>query len=224
MLQDRASYASQKFNASHYKLLDKLLTWPSETLPPVLDLIRVLSLHPSFAEYCSQNMHLILKIMSIGGNGLINAVNGMLTCRIIINLFNRRITAKVLEHNYTVIIDNLLYNMMVQERKNTRLAFVRVLLHFAYCFYTNGKVFVAEKIRCLALCSEILYREKDEDVLLNILMGCGTLLFRDMNVIQFAKSLDMIMVFKSYRQKYKNNKQIVTCCSELIQAIENPNL
>ena len=94
--QDKQKYREQRFNANHYELLfNKLLLWPQETLPPVLDLIRVLSLHASFAEHCSKNFDLITKICKIGGNGLNNAVNGMLTCRIIINLFNRRITAKV---------------------------------------------------------------------------------------------------------------------------------
>lgn len=88
--------------------------------------LRVLSLHPAFAEYCSKNFNFIQKIIKIGGNGLVNAVNGMLTCRIIINLFNRRIIAPVLlETNFTFIVNNLIFNMMCEERKNTRLAFCK---------------------------------------------------------------------------------------------------
>ena len=232
MLQDRPKYNEQKFNSEHYRLLDKLLTWPVDKLPPVLDLIRVLSLHPAFAEYCAKNFGFVKKILKIGGNGLVHAVNGMLTCRIIINLFNRRVTAKVLEQNYTVIINNLLFNMMVEEKKNTRLAFVRVLLHYTYCFYVlsygggsgTSDIYRGEKLRCLSLLTEILYRESDNDIILNILMAIGTLLFRDENVIEFAQTLNIKMIFKSYKQKYHINKDIVNCCDELIQAVEKPQL
>merc|ERR1712228_975641 len=130
MLQDGNNfYNEQKFNASHYKLLAKMLKWSDSMLPPVLDLIRVLSLHPSFANHCSKNFDFVIDIMRIAGNGLNNAVNGMLCCRIIINLFARRSIARVLEQNYCVIVDHLIFNMLCTERKNTRLAFVRVLLH-----------------------------------------------------------------------------------------------
>lgn len=232
MLQDRPKYNEQKFNSEHYKLLNKLLIWPIDKLPPVLDLIRVLSLHPAFAEYCSKNFDFIKKILKIGGNGQVHAVNGMLTCRIIINLFNRRVTAKILEKNYTIIINNLLFNMNVEEKKNTRLAFVRVLLHYTYCFYvlsynkssSSSDIYRGEKLRCLSLLTEILYKESDNDIILNILMAIGTLLFRDENVIEFAQTLNIKMIFKSYKQKYQINKDIVNCCDELIQAIEKPQL
>ena len=231
MLQDRVKYNEQKFNKEHYQLLNKLLTWPVDKLPPVLDLIRVLSLHPAFAEKCGKDFDFIKKILKIGGNGLVHAVNGMLTCRIIINLFNRRVTAKILEQNYTIIINNLLFNMEVKEKKNTRLAFVRVLLHYAYCFYVlsynksnNSDIYRGEKLRCLSLLTEILYKEEDNDIILNILMAIGTLLFRDENVIEFAETLNITMIFKSYKQKYQVNKDIVNCCHELIQAVEKPHL
>lgn len=231
MLQDKQGYREQKFNASHYQLLDKLLAWPLETLPPVLDLIRVLCLHPAFAEYCSKDLNVIVKILKIGGNGLVNPVNGMLTCRIIINLFNRRITAKVLEEHYTEIINHLLYNMMCEDRKNTRLAFVRVLLHYSYAFYVlsysksnKSDVYKGEKLKCFALLAEILYKENDVDIILNILMAIGTLLFRDENVIEFGNTMNIKMIFQSFQQRYNNNQDIKACCDELIRAIDNPQL
>ena len=149
-----------------------------DRLPPVLDLIRVLSLHPGFVEYCKENFDFIEKLLRIGGDGEVHAINGMLTCRIIINLFNRRVSASVLEENYSAIIRGLLSNIYVTDRKNTRAAFVGVLLHFAYCFYIkayfrsqstiDAEYYRGQKLKCLTLLIEILKREEDEDIILNI--------------------------------------------------------
>ena len=110
------------------------------------------------------------------GNGEVHPVNGMLTCRIVINLFNRDEITNVLRGSFTPVVNHLLPNMMVKERKNTRIAFVRVLLHFSYCFYSaayspskDTDIFKAEKLRCLSLFIEILHRENDPEILLNIL-------------------------------------------------------
>lgn len=214
-------------NAAHFKLLEKFLNkWPASMLPPVLDLLRVLSLQPSFAEHCALRFDFVLDILRIAGNGMSNGINGMLCCRIVINLFSRRSVGRILERHYCQIVDALIFNMLCNERKNTRLAFVRVLLHFAYCFYRIGyhQSSMAEKLKIFALFSEMLHIEKDTDIILNILMGIGTLLFRDQHVIQFANTLDMILVFKSYKQRYAANADIAAICGELIQAMQNPKM
>lgn len=161
------------------------------------------------------------------GNGEVHPVNGMLTCRIVINLFNR--IGDVLRGNFGQVINHLLPNMMVKERKNTRIAFVRVLLHFSFCFYVisysqsdQTNIYKAEKLRCLSLFTEIMHRETEPEILLNILMGIGTLLFRDENVIQYAEALEIKMLLKSYQQKHSSQADVVKCCKELVEAIENP--
>lgn len=88
-----------------------------------------------------------------------------------------------------------------------------MILHYSYCFYVTSysksnesDLCRAEKLKCLSLLTELLFRENESDIILNILMGIGTLLFRDENVIQFA------------------NQDIVNCCNELIQAIQKSDL
>ena len=227
MLEDKRNYDSQRFNAKHLLLVDKLLLWPSETLPPVLDLIRVMALHPSYAGHCEKKLDAVMAILQTAGNGEVHPINGMLTCRIIINLFNR--IGDALRAHFGDVIGQLLPNMMVKEKKNTRIAFVRVLLHFSYSFYVatyhqseHTDLYKAEKLRCLSLLTEILTRESEPEITLNILMGIGTLLFRDENTIQFANALELKMLLQSFRAKHRVQKDIVKCCDELIEAMEHP--
>merc|ERR1712176_1097547 len=152
---EMARNQSAVFDASHFAMIvDKMLhRWPTAMRPPVLDLIRVLSLHPSFLQLLS--FEAVLKILKIAGNGTENAVNGMLCCRIVINLFARRAMARIFEKQYCSIVDALISNALCADRQKTRLAFVRVLLHFAYCFYRIGyrksnesNIFRAQKLKC----------------------------------------------------------------------------
>lgn len=174
--------------------------------------------------------------------------------------------------DYSSTIANGLIPLMKADDAKVRLIFDKVLMCCSFLLYSlqdgliraieanddnqglkdanNAEIIkiVGLKIRCFSMLAESLSVETDVQNILTVLMSLGTLLFRDENVIAFAKSIEFGMVLKQCSKKYgakapnqaqdaNNNANeneskeddapprspdISKCINEMLKAIDNP--
>lgn len=94
-LGNKSQWMSQKFEDKHYNVLSRALDWDSNNLTLILDVMRVLVLHPNVLDYLKnpQNFTLIAKVFKIKDLGNCSSKilrqNSLLACHIVINMFNK---------------------------------------------------------------------------------------------------------------------------------------
>eukprot|EP01083_Nonionella_stella_P020782 57667_1 len=220
-LRDSGSYHTSKFSNDEYLLVDKLLSWPKPKLPPVLNLVRVMILHPDAAiRYSSTD--LIQRMITLIADGDEYTNNTLACLRTILNMFSRHVFMKPLLKNHEEIIAGLT-SIMSSSNKNVRLSCASLLLNFSVKFQNDPESKYSDaKVLILSSMLEALATEADPAVMYRILVAAGTLLFRDTECCATAQSLDLGLTVRGGAERFASDENIGACAAEIEKALDDP--
>jgi len=208
----------------HYQLIIKLLSWPPQFLLPVLDLLRLLFLHPHASEVLASpprtipGKHIdilkyLLDVLSVQPQ---TPTNGLLALRALTNMFCCSNTRKILETNWTHVLQSIAGSTSGDSR--TTLAAATVLLN--YGVQTQGVKGGEVKGQCLLILKEILKvviaaSDVQSELLVRVLVAIGTFLWQDPQAVQIAHSIGIKPMLMEIGQN--KDKDVNDCLSELLR-------
>lgn len=121
--------------ADQYQLIAKLLSWPTEYLLPVLDLLRLLLLHPNSAEVFAtpnnmpgKRVDVLQVLLDLLASKPQHTTNCMLALRALANMFSSLHTRKLLDAKYEAVLQGVGASAALDNR--TALAAATVLLKY----------------------------------------------------------------------------------------------
>ena len=94
-LSNKSQWMSQTFTNKHFEILSKALDWETKNVTLILDILRVLVLHPNVVDYFKNIEHFEIIEKVFKNHGKVDDTskqsknNAMLACRIVINMFNK---------------------------------------------------------------------------------------------------------------------------------------
>ncbi|CAI7880624.1 unnamed protein product [Closterium sp. NIES-54] len=135
VLKDTSHYHSSSFAPNHYALLSSLLsTWPAANLFPVLDLLRMMLLHPSGAAWFAVNASgpdgMLIACMRRAAAEPPTPANHLTGVRVAVNAFGLPAMHQWPRKHRAEVLD-LFAPCVSSSNKNVRLALATLLLNFA---------------------------------------------------------------------------------------------
>ncbi|XP_004363948.1 phospholipase A2-activating protein [Capsaspora owczarzaki ATCC 30864] len=178
-LENTAKYHSSEISPSVFVLLNKIMAWPEASLFPVLDLIRLVVLHPSgvrhFAETAGHGKEILLSLIDAADFSNLEGpeANRMLSLRFFANAFSLEPGRVMMNANRSTVLQAIT-GCLASKNKNTLLALATVLLNYAVLFGTTRDK-VAESTVFSHL-SKLILADLDDETQFRACVAIGTLL------------------------------------------------
>jgi len=209
-LSETSRYHSSTFTDFQYDLIfSKLLKWPSNMRFPILDLLRLMILHPSFARYISENTNLIMVILE-SGLTKDNTANNMLVLRFIANLFRWESLHNIVLQIQEMILDRLVDCMKGDSR--TRMALATIIMNYSVLSLNQSS---DKKIQQISILSELLSIESDPEILYRGSVALGNLIWEDHETRKLVMELDMIKSIQKHSQS--TTSKLSECSHEILK-------
>jgi len=181
------NWEKSDFTPPQYQLILKLLTWPPKQVFPVLDIVRVLILHPRAAAYYidhyvatntqGNNHNLFSLLLKIGSSPQCLSASRMLSLKFIANMFSRDSLVQIIKQSQDRILD-VLSTMSSDLTVSKFLA--NVLLNFSQLLMKQkDPESSSRKIKCANILLNILRKKVDETVVYTLFVALGTLIYYD---------------------------------------------
>eukprot|EP01087_Luapelamoeba_hula_P014432 TRINITY_DN4219_c0_g1_i1.p1 TRINITY_DN4219_c0_g1~~TRINITY_DN4219_c0_g1_i1.p1 ORF type:complete len:798 (-),score=152.19 TRINITY_DN4219_c0_g1_i1:24-2417(-) len=134
ILKGVAAYNTTRFDNSHFEVVSKLFRWPVDRLFPILDILRVLALHPHGAE-CIVNSHRLGQkflpvIFSHAQPTVPPSPNSGIVLKFIANMFSHQLLRIQAGEDYETILKTVAPHV-THEAKVTRQIVANILLNYA---------------------------------------------------------------------------------------------
>eukprot|EP00245_Coleochaete_scutata_P010537 TRINITY_DN3710_c0_g1_i1.p1 TRINITY_DN3710_c0_g1~~TRINITY_DN3710_c0_g1_i1.p1 ORF type:complete len:551 (+),score=94.89 TRINITY_DN3710_c0_g1_i1:184-1653(+) len=177
-LKDTAHFHSSTFADVDFALLSRLLlSWPPSNLFPVLDVLRMMVLHPDAASRLSAEVQkgqdLLGEVLKRANEAPALAPNQLTSLRLVVNTFRHKGLHAWASHQRGLLLD-LFSPCASSTNKNIRLSLATLLLNYA--------VDVTEmkneegQLHTLTLAVELANSEQDPEALFRELVAIGTLI------------------------------------------------
>ncbi|TDH67683.1 hypothetical protein CCR75_004816 [Bremia lactucae] len=231
-VQDTAFYHSSTFGASGITTLIRALEqWPVKYAFPMLDLIRLVLVHPHGPEAIGEARLtcLLSRLLQLGAeNGPFELGNSMTTrmlvLRVLANLFLYDKARAVLVAYKTDVL-KALPSFLTYPHKLVALSFSTVLLNFARAIWTCKEAFtLADSIVVMSLAADLLngsytVEELGNDTLLRLLVTIGTL--ASCGDDEFKKMAKIhVELFVASKASAVTSKVVQECLLELQQVVD----
>lgn len=196
ILGDRTGYLKSHFSKEHCNVLCKLMEWPENLIPPILNIFRMVVYHPDGAKWIIENQ-IVDKLASMTRTFEASPLNQMILIQSISNMFGRKALRSVLAKNAESVL-SLMAHIPSSTNKKLRLTYACLLINYAIFFLGYRTVFEenevdisAAKAQCLSSAVELLSKDINTGVIYRGLVVLGTLLFRDEEMKAVASALDL---------------------------------
>ncbi|XP_057836619.2 uncharacterized protein LOC131046848 [Cryptomeria japonica] len=135
VLKDTSHYHTSTFADIDLNILVKLLTsWPTQMLFPVLDIVKMMVLHPQgatlFLQFVQSGNDVIMETLRRAAVAPVLAPNQLTSIRLVVNCFKHLCFKKWLESHRNEIID-IFSECCSSPNKNVQLSFSTLLLNYA---------------------------------------------------------------------------------------------
>jgi len=208
----------QVFSQEQLQLIfSKLLEWPAVNLFPVLDILRMIVLHPSGAsKFATEGNQILPKLLDIGFKSQPLPANQLLILRLIGNMFRWESLQPILKLNDEQIL-GIIANCVHSDNKNIRITFSTILLNFSALFLQDK--FQEGKIQIISILAEVLRNEKEDEVIYRSLVALGTLLWNDDQAKSLARDLEMTQSLKTHQSSSSSSSKVKECANELLLSL-----
>jgi len=200
LIKETSRYHSSKVREDHFKLLAKLIGWPVASLFPVVDLLRLLVLHPHAAEtlaHLQQTKKLDIFPVLLSSLHSKNNTTITVALRSISNLFKSKETRQLIVSAPEIILESLASCVNENSADVVNIAAATVLLNYSvlYLEQPNSEA----KHQCFSILVEILKKNSkgSVDLLLRTVSAVGTCLWKDKGSVQMAQVLDLKAVLST---------------------------
>ncbi|XP_076340868.1 phospholipase A2 activator protein [Tachypleus tridentatus] len=197
--------------------LEKIIHWPQEYVFPALDILRL----------AVRNYPVNQRVSETAGvqmcKHLLNFVqedepvpNQFLALRTLCNLFCHKPGENIILHERDRILTEVL-SYVNSQTKNIQIARATLLLNYSVAFHKQHDL--QAKCQCLSGAAALLPTFPDNEARFRLLVTIGTLIWGDSDVIEFAKSLDLLSLIEKFR-KIKEPEKIENCAETLIAVLK----
>ncbi|KYQ91773.1 hypothetical protein DLAC_07565 [Tieghemostelium lacteum] len=196
-LKDTSRYHSSSFSDEQYKVVFKMLKWPEDKVFAILEIVRLLVLHPSasktfeqFIQQNSTNVHtnLIQSLLQIPSNVATIQTNQQLLCKIFSNMMRHDSLRNVIYNHMPTLTERFssLYSQN-STNKTFSLSYITLLLNFSILAQyqkPHGQI-IKQLIKHL---ESVIMTETEKDLLFRGACALGTLLitFRDEKLSNYS--------------------------------------
>jgi phospholipase A-2-activating protein len=221
MLRDTSKYHASKLGVEHYQLLIKLTSWPHQYLFPVLDLLRLLFLHPHAAEVLASPRHIPGRhinipqfFISLLNAQPLNSTNVLLVLRCITNIFYAPHTRKLAEANWEPLIRSV---GALEYDSKSALAASCVLLNYAVSTMSvKGGDIKTQSLLVLQNLLKFAIASNQSEILLRVLVSIGTFIWEDAEMMQFVDNIVLSEI-------PKGSNDVKDCLVELGVVLQKPS-
>lgn len=184
-------------------LFKKLLLWPSQFRFSVLDLFRIMALHPEGSKLLVSNYSLISKQVFANDS---TSSSHLLLLRMLCNLFRWEGLRQSLIELRETILDRV-SDFITSDNKNVRLSLATLLINYAVLFLQQPPSTIIQegKLQCISLVNEML-QETDEETLYRSLVALGTSIWNDSECTKLMKDLTISPKLQTLSTSSKSSK------------------
>eukprot|EP00003_Mantamonas_plastica_P023028 TRINITY_DN403_c0_g1_i11.p1 TRINITY_DN403_c0_g1~~TRINITY_DN403_c0_g1_i11.p1 ORF type:complete len:758 (-),score=252.94 TRINITY_DN403_c0_g1_i11:2427-4700(-) len=215
---DTSRYHSSEYTASDMEvLLERLLNWPLPKVFPVIDLLRLVVLHPNASEHLDMNPHVAVRLAgmagSVGAEG--PAPIWILVYRFLSNMYVRKPLKEVMDANFSDVFGEVLEGSS-HAKKGVRMAFA--------VFVQNASIRLANtgdndsKLEVMVAIQEMLGNEQEADIVFRLLVALGTLIVGDSDAMANVVELEILEAVQQAAETFKSDKQVKECADEIAKA------
>jgi len=218
-IQQTSHYHSSTFDQQEFLVLLKRIQWPAQDRFPALDIVRLAALHPvassHYADAFSSGredsvMDILLSYLM---DDSLPSSNLLMIWRFLANMFKWNSDAKqTVIPSFDQIID-LAAPFLNHENKQVRSAVATVLLNYSV-YYTTAKD-LSKKAAVVPLLKKMLSAKEDVDVTKRVLVGLGTLAFKEPSLQNVIKTNHQVM--ETLAQI--NDGNLVSVVKELVELL-----
>ncbi|ETO19574.1 thioredoxin H-type 4 [Reticulomyxa filosa] len=224
-LQNKTTYHQSTLGEKHFELIANYAkNWPEKPLCVLLDLIRVLVLHPNASAAYAKNKAYVDQLVQISLKYSKNDTILCLVCRIFINLFSRQVTRQAMK-TYFPSVETLAKICMKSEAVNTRSAFVQILSCYAFYWHVANEKESLDSLKVSHLLIDCLDKEQDASVAIKAIVTTGTLVFRSEGIAQALRlfDIDMLLIHLK-KERFSKHSDVHKYIDELTSAINDTSL
>eukprot|EP00252_Welwitschia_mirabilis_P020798 TRINITY_DN5175_c0_g1_i1.p1 TRINITY_DN5175_c0_g1~~TRINITY_DN5175_c0_g1_i1.p1 ORF type:complete len:778 (+),score=142.56 TRINITY_DN5175_c0_g1_i1:80-2413(+) len=199
VLKDTSHYHSTTFGEMDMKIVMKMLiSWPVEMLFPVLDLVKMIVLHPHgasmFSSFTQGENDLLMNTVRRVTSPPIQPSNQLTCLRLLVNTFKHSCFKAWLTKHRSDILD-IFSDCCSSSNKNIRLGFSTLILNYSVLLSNSGDK--EGQLQVLSASMEMAdSTEQDSDVRFRALVALGSLM-HDNLVKKQAIDLDVESIIKS---------------------------
>ncbi|NXI59826.1 PLAP protein, partial [Chloroceryle aenea] len=197
--------------------LQKALNWPSDTVFPALDILRLSLRHPTVNEnFCSEKdriqfVHFLLKFLKPEER----PANHLLALRALSNCFVCQPGQKLLMELRDEVMTEAV-ELRLSNNKNIHIALATLTLNYAVHLHKDDNL--EGKVQCLSVVSIVMEAVEDHEAIFRLLVALGTLISNDKNMVQLAKSLGLDNQIKKYLSVSEPDK-VKQCCRLVLELL-----
>jgi len=181
-------YHATTFSAKEYEAIELILNWPVDKIFPVLDFIRLMSLHPEAANHWLAT-NFLTKVIAVGLKKDGHAANAMLVFKFVANLFMLPSVRTKLFAFQEQLLENIT-DIWAASNKNTRLSLSTVLLNFSVLYLQEpNDQGISQALSVLG--EALKATDNDEEVIFRLLVSLGTLVYHSKDTQGLARDLDL---------------------------------
>lgn len=217
VLESRNTYLNSSFTAEQYRVIEKMLKWPSTYVIPVLNLPRMILFHPSAAKYISERPEFIHSLVELFQRSDMELIGQLLLLQTFCNLFCKRVLFDTVTQCSEDIL-NATASCIGSKSKKVVTTFVSLLVNFAILFRIAPHSQTQNaKIHCLSSVIEVLKTSQISPY--KPLVVLGTLVYGDEEIQLIASTMDVSSVISKYSEDSVQNvseaaREIVKCIVE----------
>jgi hypothetical protein len=155
-LQNKGGWHSQVFSEGEMRVVRKLMGWGGEWIGPVLNLLRVMVLHPSVAQVWSKEVveeKVGDDVVTVASRQVVRGekvVTSMLGVRVLCNCFGRRVLAKAMGARFEGVLDGVLEAVKRFDDDNLRASCFALYINFTLLFIEDNQFYEAGKVQLLS--------------------------------------------------------------------------
>jgi len=218
-IQQTSHYHSSTFDQQEFLVLLKLIQWPAQDRFPALDIARLAALHPVASSHYAdafsngQEDSIMDILLSYLMDDSLPATNSQMIWRFLVNMFKWNSAAKkTVISSFEQVID-LAAPFLNHENKQVRLAIATILLNYSVYYTTANDL--SKKAVVVPLLIKMLSVKEDVDVTYRVLVGLGTLAFKELTLQNVIKTNQQVMETLAQIQEEK----LVPVVKELVELL-----
>ncbi|KAG1658919.1 Phospholipase A-2-activating protein [Nymphon striatum] len=197
--------------------LDIIFTWPQEMVFPAIDILRISLKSDKMIKSLNENgmipeiINILLNYISVSTP----VANHMLALRALCNLFSPQVSEEVLYDYRHQILEKVVSEIRNPTSKPLQIALATLLLNYSILICKKDDLEL--KTQLISGVVSTLDSFTEGEAMFRILVCLGTLVYNDTNAIDTAKSFDMLIVVKKYREVIDPSK--VGECAKLLEQL-----
>jgi len=219
-IKDTSAYNTSIFLDSEYRLVSRLLLWPTDKLFPVLDVVRLLILHPRAAEYYGGEgaTTLLPKLLELheGWGSTPLLPNIMILLKVAVNMFAYPPLEKLAD-KYALLIMEIAASCTSNPDHRIRSEVANLMLNFS-SLLSSAPSLTESKVAAIAIIKKMLTEEKDVEAIYALLVALGTLAYGNRDTTDFVASLSIVQEIQKYLESPE--AKISEAAKELLQLLQ----